>query len=111
MITKSFESSCSSPQQESMSMTGAGVPGQLQGVSKMGSIFCNKGGGASPEVFVLVMGIYVMEIVILLTYFNSQVEDSNNKLHTYVSVAQSLPIAMTLFSIVAYFAATFLGGI
>ncbi len=63
-----------------------------------------KGSSAAPGEFLLVMGIYVVEVVILLTYFNAQVEDSNNKLHTYVSISKALPIASIIFAAVAYFA-------
>jgi len=56
------------------------------------------------------MGIYVIEVVMILTYFNSQVEDSNNKLHTYMEIAKALPIATIIFALVAYFAGTSIGG-
>lgn len=52
---------------------------------------------ADPATFTLILGIYVIEIVAILTYFNSQVEDTNNKLHTYLSIAYALPIAAILF--------------
>lgn len=63
-----------------------------------------KSSAASPGEFVFVMGVYVIEVVILLTYFNAQVEDSNNKLHTMVSISKALPVASILFAAVAYFA-------
>ncbi|MBU1197785.1 type II secretion system F family protein [Candidatus Micrarchaeota archaeon] len=66
---------------------------------------------ASPGEFLLIMGIYVIEVVILLTYFNSQIEDSNNKLHTYVSIAKALPVASVIFAVVAYFASSSLSGL
>ncbi len=59
-----------------------------------------------PGEFTLVLGIYVIEVVILLTYFNAQVEDANNPLHTYVRIATSLPIAIVIYCAVAYFAST-----
>ncbi len=88
-----------------------GVSGSLGG-SGISSVFCNidPASAVSPGEFTLVMGVYVIEVVILLTYFNAQIEDSNNKLHTMMSVAMALPIAAILFSIVAYFASTFLSG-
>jgi hypothetical protein len=88
-----------------------GVSGSLGG-SGISSVFCNidPKSAVSPGEFTLVMGIYVIQVVILLTYFNAQIEDSNNKLHTMMSVAMAVPVAAILFSIVAYFASTFLSG-
>ncbi|MFH0835605.1 MAG: hypothetical protein V1834_00390, partial [Candidatus Micrarchaeota archaeon] len=82
------------------------VPG-----SEMMSAFCSSGKSttADPATFVLIMGIYVIEVVALLTYFNSQVEDTNNKLHTFTSIGKTLPIAAILFSLVVYFASTVVG--
>ncbi len=87
-----------------------GVTGGLGGGSGIASVFCNidPKTAVGPGEFTLVMGIYVIEVVILLTYFNAQVEDSNNELHSKVSVATALPIAVILFSIVAYLASSFL---
>lgn len=65
---------------------------------------------ATPGEFLFAMGIYVVEVVILLTYFNSQVEDTNNKLHTYTSIAKALPIASVVFAAAAYFATRALAG-
>ena len=57
------------------------------------------------------MGVYVIEVVILLTYFNSQIEDPKNKLYSAISISKALPVATILFALVAFFAASFLGGI
>lgn len=57
---------------------------------------------ADPTVFTLIMGIYVIEVVALLNYFNSQIEDTNNPLNTYVSIATSLPIAVIIYVVAAY---------
>lgn len=65
---------------------------------------------ADPATFITIMGIYVMEVVILLTYFNSQIEETNNELHTYTSIAKALPLAVFLYCVVVYFASSMLGG-
>ncbi|OIO26587.1 hypothetical protein COU38_03695 [Candidatus Micrarchaeota archaeon CG10_big_fil_rev_8_21_14_0_10_54_18] len=65
---------------------------------------------ADPATFAFIMGIYVFEIVILLTYFNSQIEDTNNDLHTYTSIAKSLPLAVILYCVVVYATSLLLGG-
>ncbi|MFH1056724.1 MAG: hypothetical protein V1717_02940 [Candidatus Micrarchaeota archaeon] len=66
---------------------------------------------ADPATFVFIMGVYVLEIVFILTYFNSQIEDTNNKLHTWVSVAAALPVAVILYCLVVFVSAGFIGGI
>ncbi len=78
----------------------------------MGNMFGNTEAlkaNADPATFALIMGIYVFEIVILLTYFNSQIEDTNNDLHTYTSIAKSLPIAVLLYCVVVYATSIMLG--
>jgi len=65
---------------------------------------------ADPTTFIFIMGIYVIEVVALLTYFNSQIEDTRNKLHTWTSIAKALPIAVGLYCIVVYVTGSFLGG-
>ncbi|PIO06264.1 hypothetical protein COT29_01850 [Candidatus Micrarchaeota archaeon CG08_land_8_20_14_0_20_59_11] len=90
------------------SVNNAGV----QGFGGMTNIFSNKEAlknSADPATFVLIMGVYVIEVVTLLTYFNSQIEDTGNKLHTYVSIGKSLPIAVALYCVVVYFASSSLG--
>lgn len=87
--------------------TSAAASGPLGGGGGISGMLCTDPTapkGTSPFEFTIIMGIYVIEVVILLTYFNAQVEDSNNKLHTYMAIAQALPIATTLFCIVAFFA-------
>ncbi|MFH0834948.1 MAG: hypothetical protein V1881_01250 [Candidatus Micrarchaeota archaeon] len=84
----------------------------VQGFGGMTNIFSNKEAlknSADPATFVLIMGVYVIEVVTLLTYFNSQIEDTGNKLHTYVSIGKSLPVAVALYCIVVYFASSSLG--
>jgi hypothetical protein len=96
--------------QEQLGAVGAGsYSSSMSGAGGIGKMF--QGGGAQttdPAMFSLVMGVYVIQVVALLTYFNSQIEDSGNKLHTYTSIAYALPLAAVLFSVTAYFAATFL---
>ncbi len=110
VIVKAMSSNCASD--ASAQTATPGVSG-FGGASNLSSMFCKEGAessSADPATFTLIMGIYVLEVVILLTYFNSQVEDSNNKLHTYIAISKALPIATIIFSAVAYFAGTSIGG-
>ncbi len=65
---------------------------------------------ADPATFTLIMGVYVIQIVALLTYFTAQVEDPRNKLHVWTSIGKALPLAAFLYSVVVYFAGTSIGG-
>ncbi|MFH1200072.1 MAG: type II secretion system F family protein [Candidatus Micrarchaeota archaeon] len=90
---------------EGTGASSANIPGMSSG--GLNSILNTSGlkeSAASPGEFLLFMGIYVVEVVILLTYFNAQVEDTNNKLHTYMSISKVLPIAALVFAAAAYFA-------
>jgi len=100
----------------SLSSTGAGEE-QTDAAGTQGfgmtSMFTNKKaleGMADPATFIAIMGVYVIEVVVLLTYFNSQIEETNNELHTYTSIAKTLPLAVFLYCTVVYFASTMLGG-
>lgn len=65
---------------------------------------------AEPGAFILILGVYVMQIVFLLTYFNSQIEDTGNELHTYTSIAKTLPLAVGLYCLTVYFTGGFFTG-
>ena len=104
VITTSLTGNCPEAAAET-----ASVPG-MSGTTGLSGMFCGGAKGADPTTFSLILGIYVIEIVVLLTYFNSQIEDSNNRLHTYTSVAVALPIAVVLYVVISYVTASFLAG-
>ncbi len=108
LIISSLASSCPDKAGEAATQT-ANAGGQLGGTGVSG-IFCNLDpkSAVGPAEFTFVMGLYVIQVVILLTYFNSQIEDPNNKLHTWMSVATALPVAAIVFSAVSYFTSTVL---
>ncbi len=90
-----------------MSSAGIGGLGGLQ------SMFANPEiakQSADPATFTFIMGLYVIEIVALLTYFNAQIEDPRNRLHVYVSISKALPIAVLLYCVAAFFTAGSIGG-
>lgn len=101
------------------SLGGSGVPTTEintpgLNVPNISSLFDSKNlaeASATPGQFLFIMGVYLMEIVILLVYFNSQIEDSNNKLHTYTAIAKAVPVATVIFCVVAYFTAQSLSGV
>lgn len=87
-------------------LTGTTGFGGMGGLTKMFSAEVAKN-AADPATFMLIIGVYTIEVVAVLTYFNSQIEDTNNKLHTYVSIAYALPIAAILFCATSYIASSF----
>jgi hypothetical protein len=107
MVTGALSSSCANQFE-----AGSAPASQALGGFSMGSAFCNadiRKVAADPATFVLIMGVYSIELVILLTYFNSQVEDTNNELHTCMSVAGALPVATFLYVATAFVVANFVG--
>ncbi len=109
VIVNALSSNCADAPAQASAPGAAGFGGG----SNLSSMFCKPPGeeaaSTDPATFTFIMGIYVIEVVIILTYFNSQVEDSNNKLHTYIEISKALPIATIIFALVAYFAGTSIG--
>ena len=102
MVTGAISSSCASQSASESTASTASTGGLSTGMS-----FCPEGKSiseisADPATFIIIMGIYCIEIVILLTYFNSQIEDTNNELHTYMSIAYALPVAAFLYVAVSF---------
>jgi len=52
----------------------------------------------SPTVFLLIVALYVVEIVVILTYFTTKLEEDNNTL-VKINVARAIPISLTIFFI------------
>jgi len=103
MVTGAITSSCAS---QNTATAGTASTASMGGLST-GMSFCPEGKSisdisADPATFIMIMGLYCIEIVILLTYFNSQIEDTNNELHTYMSIAYSLPVAAFLYVAVSF---------
>ncbi len=113
IILSSLTGNCGDESAGALAQGATSLPGVGGGLGGSGiqQLFCNidPKTAVGPGEFTLVMGVYVIEVVVLLTYFNAQIEDSNNELHTMMSIAKALPIAVILFSAVAYFASSFLG--
>jgi hypothetical protein len=58
---------------------------------------------ATPLVFLIVVAIYVIEIIIILTYFTTKVQEDNDLLFK-MNLAKSLPIGTTIFILTALIA-------
>ncbi len=53
---------------------------------------------ASPGVFIAIIAIYVIEIVIIMTYFNTKIKEDNDVLFK-INLAKALPVAVLVFII------------
>jgi len=63
----------------------------------------------SPAEFTLIIALYVVQIVVILTYFTSKLEEDNDVLAT-IRIARALPIALIVFVLSIIAANTVVGG-
>ncbi|MCD6246812.1 MAG: hypothetical protein J7J87_00045 [Candidatus Diapherotrites archaeon] len=63
---------------------------------------------AEPLLFILIVGIYVMEIVLIIIYFATKLEEDNNLL-VKVNIAKYLPVALIIYVITVMFSNTLIG--
>ncbi|MFA5357669.1 MAG: hypothetical protein WC308_01985 [archaeon] len=79
---------------------GGSVGGNLSTLSNIGTMFDIKpavfGTFASPLQFLIIIGIYVIEIVIIMIYFTTKIQEDNELLFR-INLAKALPIAMLVF--------------
>ena len=61
----------------------------------------------TPPIFLLIIAIYVIEITLILIYFTSKIEEGENDLAVKMNIAASLPIAVILFFLSAWFTNSF----
>ncbi|MDO8537671.1 MAG: hypothetical protein Q7S21_02195, partial [archaeon] len=65
---------------------------------------------ATPAQFILIVGLYVFEIVIILTYFTTKIEEDNDVL-ARINIGKALPIAATVFVIAVILSNAIVGGL
>lgn len=63
---------------------------------------------AEPVLFILIVGIYVMQIVLIVIYFSTKLEEDNNLL-VKVNIAKYLPVALVIYVISVMFSNTLIG--
>ncbi len=87
--------------------TVAGVPGFMSNIQ--GGLFSTSNmkaleGAATQEQMFFVVSLYMIEIIIVLMFFASRVREGDNDLAFKMTLAKVLPIGMTIFFVVVYFA-------
>ena len=104
-IITSALSSMSSAGLSDLDLSSAGAAGiSLPSMPSMGA------GGlptTEPWQILTIVALYMMEIVIVLTYFAASVNEGENDLAFKMALAQALPLSMTIFFIVAFVATKF----
>lgn len=63
----------------------------------------------SPEIFLIIIAIYVIQVTLILIFFTSKIEEGDNDLALKINIAKSLPIALIFFFISAWFASSLSG--
>lgn len=81
----------------SASVAGMGIPSVGGGLLEGEAISFDQ------NILLAVITIYMIEIVLILIYFASQVTEGDNKLSFKMSISFALPVAITIFFIVAFF--------
>ncbi len=89
-------------------ITGAGTGAAgMEGIGGLAGIF----GSAEvlelvpgPTFFLFIIGIYVVQVTLILVYFTSRVEEGPNNLALKMNLAKSLPIALIFYFFAAFFA-------
>lgn len=94
-------------------MGGSQITGATEGVSGAGAIGGLSGIFGSTEIlemvpgptfFLFIIGIYVVEVTLVLIYFTSKIEEGPNNLALKMNLARSLPIALIFYFFSAFFA-------
>ena len=57
-----------------------------------------------PTFFLIIIGIYVIQVTLILIYFTSRVEEGSNNLALKINLARGLPIALVFYFISAFIA-------
>ena len=63
----------------------------------------------TPLQFLIIVAVYAIELVLVMGYFNTKIQEDNNVL-VWVSIAKALPVAMTIFILSVISANALIGG-
>ncbi|MFA4855665.1 MAG: hypothetical protein WC634_03710 [archaeon] len=96
---------------ESIDTASGSVPFNIPDISNVG--FGVSGASfdsmVTPLQFLLIVGLYVIELVIIMTYFTTKIQE-DNKLLFYINIAKSLPIAVAVFLVSVIASGAVVGG-
>jgi hypothetical protein len=78
--------------------------GSAMGMADFASAF-NMKANTSPEVFQLIVGVYLIQVIIILGIFLTKIEEGENKIAQWYNVGKMLAIAVFIYFIVAFMSA------
>jgi hypothetical protein len=87
------------------------VPFNMPSIAQGGFSISGEAAGAlvSPLEFLLIVGFYVIQLVIIMTYFTTKIQE-DNRLLFYINLAKNLPIAIAVFLVAVILSGTLVGG-
>jgi len=65
----------------------------------------------SPEIFQIIIGIYLIEVIIILAIFMTKISQGENKVYQWYSAGKMLVIALTMYFMIAIGASIMFGGL
>ncbi len=89
-------------------LEGAGF-GTAMGLESISGIFGNMESSTSPEMFQFVVGIYLLEVVIILGIFTTRIMHGENKVTQWYSIGKILVVALIIYFLVAMFSSSLFG--
>jgi len=66
---------------------------------------------ASPEMFQIIVGIYIIELVFILSYFAAKIRHGDNRTAIMLSISKSLPVAILVFVGSLFAGGSMIGGL
>ncbi len=88
----------------------AGI-GEIMGFGDISGIFGNMESSVSPEAFQLVVGIYLIEVIIILGMFITKIEQGENKIAQWYSTGKMLILALAVYALVALTSSSIFGNL
>lgn len=89
-------------------LEGAGL-GTTMGIENVAGIFGNMESSISPEMFQFIVGIYLLEVVIILGIFTTRIMHGENKITQWYSIGKIVVIALIIYFLVAMLSSSMFG--
>jgi hypothetical protein len=83
--------------------------GDTMGMGNIGEVFGNMNASISPEVFQLIIGIYLIEILAILAMFINKISVGENKMSMQYEMGKILFIGITMYFLIAIASSTVFG--
>jgi hypothetical protein len=85
--------------------------GDVMGVGNISGIFGSMESSISPEMFQLIVGVYLLEVIIILGIFTSRIMQGEDRISQWYSVGKILAIALAIYFLVAVLSSSMFGGL